>query len=125
MPDVPNNSIEFHESPRVAPPVPMGHLVAGSMIAPAPQLLSALGRLVRGLSVLFWGLPIALVVGVQTARGDWFRPLGVFPPLIATGVLFYGLSLLGHFQKQERPWTSALERARFFGVVNVGLAPFL
>jgi hypothetical protein len=92
---------------------------------PQPELLSTLGRLARGLSVLFWGLPIALVVCVQSAKGDWFRPLGVIPPLVATGLLLYGLVLLGGFQKQERVWRSALERAQLFALINVGMSPFL
>jgi hypothetical protein len=89
------------------------------------ELLSTLGRLARGLSVIFWSLPIALVVCVQSAKGDWFRPLGVIPPLVATGLLFYGLSLLGCFQKQERIWSTALERVRFVAMLNIGLSPFL
>ena len=125
MQDAQHNSLEFHESPRVTPPPLVAQLANSATITPAPQLLSSLGRLVRGLSVLFWGLPIALVVCVQTAKGDWFRPLGVAPPLIATGLLFYSLSLLAHFQRQERVWTSAIERTRILGLVNVGLAPFL
>lgn len=93
--------------------------------APHPELLSALGRLVRGLSLLFWGLPIALVVCTMTAHGEWFRQYGVGPALLATTLLCYGLSLLGHFQKQERPWIAALDRARIFAFVNLGLSPFL
>jgi hypothetical protein len=98
-------------------------LVADS--APNPELLNALGRLVRGLSALFWGLPIALVICVQTAQADWLRPLGIVPPIIATALLFYGLNLLGNFQKQERIWRYSLDRARIFGLINVGLSPFL
>ena len=93
--------------------------------APNPELLSALGRLVRGLSALFWGLPIALILCVQTAKSDWIRPLGYVPPLLSTGLLFYGLTLLGPFQKQERVWRAALDRAKIFGLINIGLAPFL
>jgi len=92
---------------------------------PTPELLGALGRLARGLSVLFWGLPIALVVCVQSAKGDWFRPLGVVPPLVATGLLFYGLSLLGAFQSQERVWRTALEQVKILALINVGASPFL
>ena len=33
-----------------------------------PELLRSLGRLVRGLSALFWGLPAALLICVETAR---------------------------------------------------------
>jgi len=93
--------------------------------APNPQLLNALGRLVRGLSALFWGLPIALVICFQTAQGDWLRPLGVIPPILATALLFYGLNLVGHFQKQERIWRHSLDRAKIFGLINIGLSPFL
>ena len=92
---------------------------------PNPELLRSLGRLVRGLSALFWGLPLALVVCVQTAKSDWLRPVGIFPPILATGLLLYGLILLGRFQKQERIWRTALDRAKIFGVINVGLSPFL
>lgn len=96
-----------------------------SELAPNPELLSSLGRLVRGLSALFWGLPIALIVCVQTAKSDWVRPLGYVPPLLSTGLLFYGLALLGQFQKQERVWRAALDRAKILALINVGLAPFL
>ena len=74
------------------------------MSAPAPktELMQSLGQLVRGLSALFWGLPLALVLGVQTARTDWLRPFGLFPPLAAAGLLFFGLLQLEHFQREER-----------------------
>ena len=93
--------------------------------APPPQLLSSLGRLVRGLSVLFWSLPVALVVCVQTAKSDWLRPLGPLPPLLATIFLYFGLSLLAYFQQQERVWMAALGRTKTLAVINIGLSPFL
>jgi hypothetical protein len=92
---------------------------------PNAELLGALGRMVRGLSILFWFLPLALVVCTMTALGEWFRQFGVVPALIVTAALCYGLSLLCHFQKQERPWIAALDRARFLALVNFGLSPFL
>ncbi len=90
-------------------------------------LLDSLRRLVRGLSALFWGLPIALVVSVQTAlgRGEWLKPLGFVPVVVVMILLGYGTHLLGQFQMQERVWTNALERARLVALVNVGLSPFL
>jgi hypothetical protein len=97
------------------------------MADPVPQaeLMQALGRLVRGLSALFWGLPLALVTAVQTARTDWFRQLGVVPPLAGMALLFYGLLQLAHFQKQERVWRNALELATALALINMGLSPFL
>jgi len=92
---------------------------------PNPELLSSLGRLVRGLSALFWGIPVALVACVQTAKSDWLRPFGVFPALITTGLLYYGLTLLESFQQQERVWHVALHRAKALAIVNIGLSPFL
>ena len=96
--------------------------------APNPELLRSLGRLVRGLSALFWGLPTALIVCVGTVIAGWFDSLGVFgivPALAVTVLLCYGLQQMGHFQKQERPWRDALDRAKLLALVNAGLAPFL
>jgi hypothetical protein len=89
------------------------------------ELLRSLGRLARGLSALFWGLPATLVICAETARADWLRPLGILPALACTGLLLYGLWQMGNFQKQERPWLNALDRARLLGLVNFGLCPFL
>ncbi len=105
------------------PPLPSGH--GHPEWSDHTALLGSLGRLVRGLSLLFWGLPIALVVCIQSAKGDWLRPLGIVPPLIATGILLQGVFLLGGFQRQERPWMTVLDRTRLVALTNVGLSPFL
>jgi hypothetical protein len=93
--------------------------------APNPELLHSLGRMVRGLSALFWGLPIALIVCIGTASAGWFEVYGIIPPLVTTGLLAFGLWQLDTFQKQERPWRSALDRAKVFALINVGLSPFV
>lgn len=93
--------------------------------SPNPDLLRSLGHLVRGLSLLFWGLPAALVVCVQTAQADYLRFFGVVPAIVAASLPLYGLILIGRFRPEERIWIQALERARFFGVINLGLSPFL
>jgi len=92
---------------------------------PNAELLRSLGRLVRGLSALFWGLPIALIVCFHTAKAEALRSFGIAPPLLTTGLLAFGLWQLGHFQKQERVWHNALDRARLFSLVNFFLSPFL
>ena len=92
---------------------------------PTPELLRSLGRLVRGLSALFWGLPLALFICVQTAKMDWLQPFNIFPAIAATGLLLFGLMQIGAFQKQERPWRAALDWARLFALVNFGLSPFV
>ena len=92
---------------------------------PNPELLRSLGRLARGLSALFWGLPASLVICVETAKADWLKPLGIIPALAAMGLLLYGLWQMSDFQKQERPWRNTLDRAKLLGLVNLGLCPFL
>ncbi len=92
------------------------------------DLMRALGRLVRGLSTLFWGIPLALAADVQTARTDWLDDLGALsfaPAFVLSGWLWYGLRQMRDFQPQERVWHQALDRAEIFAIVNTGLAPFL
>jgi len=92
------------------------------------DLMRALGRLVRGLSTLFWGIPLALAADMETARTDWLVSLGALsfaPALVLTGLLWHGLRQLRDFQPQERVWQQSLDRARTFAILNTGLAPFL
>jgi hypothetical protein len=94
-------------------------------LAPKTELMRSLGRLIRGLSAIFWGLPITLIVCLKSGAYEWLKGIGALPPVIATFLLFYGLLQLGYFQTQERIWHSALDRAKIFALVNVGLSPFL
>ncbi|HMP84518.1 MAG TPA: hypothetical protein PKA41_17630, partial [Verrucomicrobiota bacterium] len=88
----------------------------------APQnseLLRSLGRLVRGLSALFWGLPAALIICVSTAKTEFLRPTGIIPAIAAMGLLYFGLWQIGKFHPQERPWRVALDRARIAALANL------
>jgi hypothetical protein len=91
------------------------------------ELLRCLGKVVRGLSALFWGLPLTLLVYMLTARTDLFSlgHFAILPPVLVSALLLYGLSQIAQFQQQERIWHSTVERARLFGIVNLGLSPFL
>src|SRR5215469_938829 len=93
--------------------------------APNPELLHSLGRLMRGLSALFWGLPFALIVCIGTALAGWLSFYSVIPPLATTGLLAFGLWQMDAFQKQERPWRNALDRAKLLALINMGLSPFV
>jgi hypothetical protein len=93
--------------------------------APNAELLRSLGRLVRGLSMLFWGLPATIVACVLTAMMPTLRAFNGLLPVAATAWLVIGLWQLGHFQRQERIWVNALDRAKWLGLVNIGLSPFL
>jgi hypothetical protein len=87
--------------------------------------MRSLGRLVRGLSALFWGLPATLVVCFHAVRTENLRSLSAIGPSICTGLLLFGVWQLAGFQRQERIWRSALDRAGLVGLVNFGLSPFL
>jgi hypothetical protein len=117
------------------------------------EVLRALGKLAQGLSALFWGLPLAMLLYVQTARSDWMESVGVtsslpyaasanrllaglhwleelgvfasLPSLAASFLLVYGIMQMEQFQRQERIWRAALDRALFLGWANAGLTPFL
>lgn len=92
---------------------------------PSPDVLRSLGRVVKGLSALFWGLPLALLASAQTDPLTWLKPQTAILPVLAHGLLLYGILQLGAFQPRERVWTRALESAKILALVNVGLAPFL
>jgi hypothetical protein len=100
-------------------------IISFPMTPPNAELFRSLGQLTRGLSALFWGLPATLVICVETASAAWLKPLGMIPSLVATGLLLYGLRQMSRFQKQERAWCKALDRAKLPGLVNFGLCPFL
>ena len=93
--------------------------------SPNAELMWSLRRLVRGLSTLFWGMPFTLLVCVQGAGSEWLRSLHVVPPVVATGMLLYGLHEISYFHRTERPWRESLELTRLFALVNVGLSPFI
>ncbi len=92
---------------------------------PRPDLLPSLGRLVRGLVLLFWAVPLGLVICVQTARTELLAGLGFLPALLSQVLVLHALFLIAAFQPHERIWRRALDRARALALVNLGLAPFL
>jgi hypothetical protein len=97
------------------------------------ELLCALGRLVRGLSTLFWGLALTglvylEMVYLETAQMFWrqtCRPSVFLPAFVVSPLLWRGLNQLRAFQAQERIWQRALSRAEILAVLDAGLAPFL
>lgn len=49
----------------------------------------------------------------------------VVPSMLATGILLFGILEMAQFRKQERLWQLALDRAKIFATVNLGLSPFI
>ena len=92
---------------------------------PNPELLHSLRRLARGLACLFWGLPFTLLVCARGVQTDLLARMGIVPPLLATGMLFFGTWQMGSFQRQERVWVAAHGRALLLAMFILGLSPFL
>jgi len=92
---------------------------------PNPELLHSLRRLARGLSCLFWGLPFTLLVCARGVQTDLLVRMGIVPPLLATGLLLFGVWQLGSFQRQERVWVAAHGRSQLLAIFILGLSPFL
>jgi hypothetical protein len=96
-------------------------------------LLRALGRAVRGLSTLFWGLALTglvylEMVYMETGQMIWLETFGLLafiPAMLISPLLWHGLNQLRAFQAQERIWQRALSRAEALAVLDAGLAPFL
>ena len=95
------------------------------MTPPNPQLLRSLGKLARGLSALFWGLPAALLVGAETARADWLKPLGFLPALAVNALLSMAFGRWRIFRSRNAPGgtrsTARAARARSSRPVPVHL----
>jgi hypothetical protein len=89
------------------------------------ELRESLRRLVKGLSGLFWGLPLATLVCAQTSLNMILRPFGVLPAAAATGLLLFGVIQLEGYQPCRSGWTAALNQAKMFGLLCVGLSPFV
>jgi hypothetical protein len=97
------------------------------------ELLRALGRLLRGLSIVFWALAITALIYLEMARAqnmetvslDAFSRLAFIPSMLVSVMLWLGLHQMHAFQPQERIWRRALDRAQALAVADAGLAPFL
>lgn len=87
-------------------------------------IIPSLARVVRGLSALFWGLPLMLLADARSSMDESFNTYGSLPAVAASALVAYGLHQLRHFQSQERIWVAALDRARILSLLLVALSPF-
>ena len=76
-----------------------------------------------GASALFWGLPLGLIVCVQTAKTDWLRSFAVLPPMATTGCALRAGSWARFKNRNVRGATRSITRLLALG--NFGLSPFL
>jgi len=82
-------------------------------------------HLLRGLSTLFWSLPLSLLVSIQTLVTDNLRGMGVVPPVLCTGALLFGTQCLNYFNPEGEFWRLRANQLRLVAVILVGLSPFV
>lgn len=100
-----------------------------------PNLMRGLNSLVRGLTALFYALPVALLIIVWTATrssssvpspiSNLLHSLGILPALATSFLLFYGVVKLGKFQPDFVAWQKSVDHARWCGLFLIGFSPFL
>lgn len=66
-----------------------------------------------------------MVLSVRAAKAEWVSLLEVTFVVVLNGLILFGFYEMGAFQRQERPWRAALDRAKLLALVNLGLSPFL
>ncbi len=85
---------------------------------------AALGPLIQALSLLVWAVPVAVVLCVQMARTDWLHPLGPWPGVLSSGLLWAAAHRLAAVDPDYR-WLQAVDRLRLLALLNWGLSPFV
>ena len=64
--------------------------------------LAGLTGVLRGLSAVFWGLPLCLLTFARHFLGFWTTGYDLVLPPAAAGLLLFGLIRMSQFQRQER-----------------------
>lgn len=80
---------------------------------------------VKGLSAIFWGLPLSLLAFARHFLALWPTIYDLLLPALATALLTFGVSLLTRLHPQERIWQRSAFVTQVLAMLLVGLAPFL
>lgn len=98
---------------------------AADVIRVRSESLASLASVLRGLSAIFWGLPLALLAFARHFLILWPTIYDLCLPIIATVLLLFGVSRVGRLHPQERIWQRSLLVAQLLALLLVGLSPFL
>jgi hypothetical protein len=90
-----------------------------------PQFFAELASVIRGLSALFWGLPLCLLAFARHFVVLWATLYDLMLPVASATLLLFGATMLGRLHKQERVWQRSVLHTQILALVLVGLAPFL
>ena len=84
-----------------------------------------LASVMRGLSAIFWGLPLTLLAYARHFLSTWPSPYDLLLPVIGSGSLLVGVSLMRRLHRGERVWQRSLLLTQILAMMMVGLSPFL
>lgn len=84
-----------------------------------------LEHVLRGLSALFWAIPLALLAFARHFLAFLPTLYDLVLPTIGAGLAFYGLMRLGRYQRRERVWQNSLLLSQTLALLVLGLSPFL
>lgn len=82
-------------------------------------------RLIRGLSALFWGLPLALLFSFKTGTGLLVSRPEAITPIMAFALLTFGSHQLKSIRIVNQPTGQLVDWINLFALTNLGLSPFL
>lgn len=85
--------------------------------------VASLAHVARGLSAIFWSLPLVLLADSFAAMGGLTGRWSPWTGFVSTGLLLHGLRQLRRFHPQERVWTAAVDRAWLLGWLVWTLSP--
>ena len=83
-------------------------------------------RVARGLSAVFWGMPLALLICVRASASNWLKTPDAIHPVAALGLVCFGVWQLKHLRDVNPAWRApGLELTQILALVQVGLSPFI
>ncbi len=92
---------------------------------PGPVEVSHLAGVLRGLSAIFWGLPLCLLAFSRHFLAFWPSSYDLLFPAAGAGLVLFGVSRLVSFQPGERVWQQAVLSSQTLSLMLLGLSPFL
>lgn len=104
----------------------LGLLDSGAATVSVPTVRMAdWAAVLRGLSAIFWGLPVALLAVARHFLVLWPTIYDLVLPPLAAGIVLYGVGRLHRLHPRERIWQRAILETETLALIATGLAPFL
>jgi len=93
--------------------------------SPSTEVVRTLKFLVKGLSSLFWSLPLIFIISIHTAIAGMPEPFSFFPILASITLFLYSLHQLKKFKQDKNGWQNAVDKAFYASFIMLWLCPYL